>query len=271
MGFLAITPAAPLAATIAQIWDWQVAPGPHRLERILPAPGATLIVNLHEDATRVYADAPGFPCLHMSGTVLDGPSTQSFVIDTTEQIAVMGVVFRPGGAYPYFRERIDRLCDRHTDIADLLGDGSARLRERLLEAASPQARLAIVQRWLCARAAEPRLHPAIGAAVARFDRRPDAAGPAAMAKAVGLSPRRFRELFREHVGMGPMRYVRLQRFREVIAATQRRERIDWARVAADAGFHDQAHLVHEFRRFAGMTPGAYLAAREGHVNHIPLP
>ncbi len=32
---------------------------------------------------------------------------------------------------------------------------------------------------------------------------------------------------------------------------------DWARIAAAAGYFDQAHLIADFRRLVGLTPGAF--------------
>ena len=32
---------------------------------------------------------------------------------------------------------------------------------------------------------------------------------------------------------------------------------DWARIAADAGYYDQAHFIAEFRKLVGPTPGAF--------------
>src|SRR3546814_65368 len=46
--------------------------------------------------------------------------------------------------------------------------------------------------------------------------------------------------------------------------------VDWAGVAVDGGFHDQPHLVHEFRAFAGLTPTAWLASRGQHASHVPI-
>ena len=56
MGFQYYLPGPPLDKLIAKVWDWDMPPAAHRHERVLPQPGAQLIINLHEDETRVYTD-----------------------------------------------------------------------------------------------------------------------------------------------------------------------------------------------------------------------
>jgi methylphosphotriester-DNA--protein-cysteine methyltransferase len=85
-----------------------------------------------------------------------------------------------------------------------------------------------------------------------------------------MSEDRFGRLFQRQIGMGPKRYARLQRFRAVLAQVHRAERVDWCRVAADGGFTDQAHLVREFRAFAGVTPSVLMAQRGPHLNHLSI-
>jgi AraC-like DNA-binding protein len=38
--------------------------------------------------------------------------------------------------------------------------------------------------------------------------------------------------------------------------------IDWARIARDAGYYDQAHLIRDFRELVGLTPGNFLTSTQ---------
>ena len=270
MAFTTIVPAPPLRQSIAMPWDWRVEPGSFRLERILPQPGTTLIINLHEDETRVYSDDAPCRLERSCGTVFSGQFTRSFVIDSVEQIAVIGVAFRPAGACAFLRERMDVLGNRHTAFDDLAGPSARALRERLLQVPAADARLALLEGWLRSRFSGIAPHPAVALALHGLDRLPQVPRIGDLVAASGLSARRFGTLFREQVGIGAKRYARMQRFRMVVAGATDGRRVDWSQVALDCGFHDQPHLAREFRAFAGMTPGAYLARRRDHVNHVLL-
>ncbi|MBO9663979.1 helix-turn-helix domain-containing protein [Dokdonella sp.] len=270
MAFVRIRPAAPLHESISAIWDWQVEPGAFRLERILPSPGTQMIVNLLEDETRVYADDAARRCERTEGCVFSGQATRSFLIDTAEQVAVMGVEFQPGAAVRFLREPMHNLADRHAALTALHLRGVAELRERLLAARDAPTRLRALEAWLRARFAPSALHPAVEHALRSLDAAPCASRVHALIEASGYSARRFGTLFLDQVGVAPKRYARLQRFRAAVTAVQHGRRVEWAQVAADCGFHDQPHLVREFRAFAGMTPGEYVSMRGPHVNHVPL-
>lgn len=271
MGWQRIVPHAPLDRLIETIWDWDMPPASHRHERILPVPGTTLIINLYEDETRVYRDDPQRTCMRAAGGVIGGPFRSSWIIDTAEQIKVMGLTFRPGGAHALIG--IDVAEFSHGDIAleDLFGGTARRLRQRLLETPCPLQRLALLEGWLQQLTDEPVLDPLIAHAIARLDRTPQVARIGAVQRESGYSAARFINLFRRHVGMSPKRYARLLRFRAVVTQVYPQRQVDWSQVAADGGYSDQAHLNHEFREFAGITPGAFMALRGPTANnHLPL-
>ena len=269
MQFLSLIPQAPLSHLIEMIWDWEAAFHSHRLERVLPVANAGLIINLAEDQTRVYDEQ--YRCTRFSGSTLDGPRTRSTIIDSEEQVAVMGVVFRPGGGAMFFRERMDRLANDSVDLENLAGNSALLLRERLLEADGPRRRLALLMQWLVENASPAASSNPIGHALVVLDSDPRISALTAAARDLGWSPRQLGERFRQQVGITPKRYLRLRRFHQVVATTEARERVDWAGVSLDCGYHDQAHMAHEFREFAGLSPAAFTRQRGAFSHHIALP
>lgn len=270
MGHHAITPTPPLDLWIDRLWDWDMPPAAHHFERILPAPGTSLIVNLHEDETRVYSDDDARVCVRSAAAVLGGPSLRSQVIDTAEQVRVMGVVFRPGGAYALTGEDQSALAGRDIALEDLFGAAARQLRERLLHTVAPRERLAVLEQWLRRRIRIASPDATLTYVAEALQRRPQIARIAPLVRDTGWSDDRLQRHFRRQFGMGPKRYARLLRFRAVVEEAHAAPAIDWCRVAADNGYADQAHLTREFREFAGMTPAAFMAARGPYANHIVL-
>lgn len=79
---------------------------------------------------------------------------------------------------------------------------------------------------------------------------------AAIARTLSISERQLERRFRDRVGMSPKRFASLRRFeRAVQIATASRS---LTRAAMEAGYYDQPHFNRDFRRFAGMTPRAWL-------------
>ncbi|HZH02691.1 MAG TPA: helix-turn-helix domain-containing protein [Myxococcaceae bacterium] len=90
-------------------------------------------------------------------------------------------------------------------------------------------------------------------------------------KASGYSHRRFIILFERAVGLTPKRYCRLQRFQAALVAARRSKAdLPWIEVALAAGYSDQAHLVRDFREFAGIPPSLYRALAPARANHVPV-
>ena len=83
-----------------------------------------------------------------------------------------------------------------------------------------------------------------------------------------LTAKRFIDRFKLEVGMTPKRYCRIRRFQHALRLANRGCRIEWTDVALDCGYFDQAHFIHDFQRFAGLTPTAYQAVRTSFQNHV---
>jgi AraC-like DNA-binding protein len=203
------------------------------------------------------------------GTVLSGVSTCYGVIDTAEQECVAGVCFRPGGTAAFFPIPAHLMRDAGIPLELAWNRGrAARLREQVLAAASPTAKLDALERAMAEAWRSSVFDAAIGYALDAFADRPQAANIRAVADKIGLSPRRLVERFKTAVGVAPKRYCRILRFQRALQFAERGRQVDWTRIAMDCGYFDQAHFIHDFRSFAGITPTGYDAGRTQFRNHV---
>ncbi|MFD6396334.1 helix-turn-helix domain-containing protein [Nocardia sp. NPDC060249] len=82
-----------------------------------------------------------------------------------------------------------------------------------------------------------------------------------LADRVHLSARRLREVMRRSLGVTPKFASRVARL-ECAVRRAGTGATSWARVAAESGYHDQSHLVREFRDLMNTTPTDWLAEED---------
>jgi AraC-like DNA-binding protein len=267
-----LRPAPPLDRFVERLWYWEGLPIAHAKDRMLPSGNCSLIINLFEDETRSYS-GPGDDIVERyPGAVLCGPYSRYFVIDTREQRGVIGVEFLPGGAWPFLDAAPDELQNQHVAIRDLWGPAGATLRERILAAPTPRAKLLLLEAELLARSRRPLQRRAeVDFAIAQLARTPHDQSIGMLSAHVGLSARRFTRLFTLQVGVTPKLYARLQRFQRVLQTMKGPTANDWTALAHDCGYFDQSHLIRECRQLSGFTPTELALRRIGDSNHLALP
>ena len=252
-------PGPPLESAIACLWHYESRDtGAHGRERVLPDGRFQLVFNLSEGAAAV-----------------SGLRSHHVVIDTATVSCVMGVVFRPGAARPFFDGSALEFYGRSVPLALVWGARTTTLVDRLRSETSARRRLSILESALIDVWHEPgtrrvTVHPAVRYALRTFQHTPRIKTVADVSREIGWSRRWFTHAFGESVGMTPKRYCRLLRFQDVIRHLASGHRVDWADVAVSNGFSDQAHLVHEFRAFSGLSPESFLRAERPFANHVRL-
>ena len=275
MNFHHHIPCEPLRHFISLMWFGDDYVVPHSLERVLPTGEMSLIINLWENRTRVYDAGDTRRFKTFDGSIVAGAYSAFTVIDTDEQRSTAGVVFRPGGSFPFLGLPAGELQDSNASLAELWGRQAASdLREQLLAAQSPEAKFKILERTFLSRIDAPLepAHPAVSFAVASFRNRPQRP-ISSVTDQIGLSDRRFIQLFSQQVGLTPKLFCRVQRFQQVlrnITSLAANSGIDWPQIALTCGYFDQAHFIHDFRAFSGINPTTYVANRTQFQNHVAL-
>jgi AraC-like DNA-binding protein len=264
-------PGPPLDEYIDRFWLVSDTPA-HPRERILPSGTVELVINLSDDEIRIFDPSRPDRARRYPGAVVSGPYRGCFLIDPIQHAAMVGVHFRPGRAAGVLGVPASELADAHVALESLWGPAAAELRDRVGAAVTPAKRFAVLEDVLRGRLlrARPR-HGAIPVALDAFERAEAAVKVRDLARRVGLSQRRFIQLFTAEVGLTPKLYGRVRRFQRARELVRHATEPDWAAVAVACGFFDQSHLIRDFGEFAGLSPVAYLNQRSQHVmlNHMP--
>lgn len=238
-------------------------------ERILPGAAVDLWVNLNQDAFRSYSGADCLTVHSAPGAIVAGPFDRASVIEFEEGRAHVSVSFTLGGAPALFAAPLSVTRNEMVPLQELWGRDGGCLRERLLEARTPNDKLDVMEEVLLRHVVgRLRPDPAVLFAASAFDA---GASVSAVSSELGMLPKTFRRRFLTNVGLTPKRFARVRRLQRVVRSIQAESRVSWAAVAAEHGFFDQAHLVDEFRDLVGVTPTEYLQQRIDGPNHLRLP
>jgi AraC-like DNA-binding protein len=79
-----------------------------------------------------------------------------------------------------------------------------------------------------------------------------------LAAACFLSLRQFERRFKRCIGVSPKMFARLLRFEVLLDSLIRGEAYSLADLSTRLGYHDQAHVIREFKTWTGCTPTAFL-------------
>jgi AraC-like DNA-binding protein len=267
------TPPPPLAAFVNCIWYAEGFEGTHERERLLPNGESGIVFDLRQSPVRIF-DAENVARFDsFAPAIFCGARTDCFVIKTSQQERVIGIQFRPGGSFPFLAMPASEVANGTYALDDLWPGQAASIRDALMSASSVNAMFSILERALLSRLRRAAvLHPAVAFAVGRLARSGYGVQVGDVADRVGLSSRRFIQLFREQTGLAPKAFQRVRRFQRVLQSLRDNPRPEesMAALATGCGYYDQAHFIHDFRRFSGMTPGEYIAVATPHLNHVPL-
>jgi AraC-like DNA-binding protein len=279
MLFRSYVPHGPLSEVIEDFWLYEDYDGEHPHETILPTGTFEIVFNLREDELRIYDVSDPGTCRRFSGAVISGPYAASFMSDAAEESSLLGVHFKPGGAFAVLGFPAGELASTHLDLETAWGPAAHTLRERLCALSEPAQRFRLLERFLLRRLFDgPDRHGAVGKGLAILMRTHGREKIRDIAQALDLSQRRFADLFAKEVGLTPKLFGRVRRFQNAVTALGHATKLDWAQFAVECGYFDQSHLIHEFVEFTGLCPTDYWRRRSQlhhagvHVkrHHLPL-
>jgi AraC-like DNA-binding protein len=173
---------------------------------------------------------------------------------------VFAVKFRPASFHGFYRKDLATLTNRRIHPAKLFGEGFHLLEKKVLSAASTEERIALTEAYLRARL--PREDPRakrLNDLAARIAQDTSLTRAEQLPALCGIPLRQLQRLFRRYVGVSPKWVIMRYRIHEALAQVHENRVGNWAGLALDLGYADQAHFIRDFKSLVGVTPRTYRA------------
>ncbi|MFE5615215.1 DUF6597 domain-containing transcriptional factor [Streptomyces sp. NPDC056470] len=263
-------PAPELRPYLEHYWfiDWDL-PEPYA-SHVVPHPSVNVVFQRYDDGGGDRGGIEGGGA-GSGGDVSDGGASFAevagiglglFTKKLTGVGRVCGVQFRPGGFRPFAPAwPVSEWTGRRVPLDEVFAEAGAAAVEAVLAPEAEHARVAALDAFLLTRGPAP--DPQVAHAMALVDRvRTDRTIRRAseLAGVAGLSSRSLQRLFANYVGVGPKWVILRYRIHEALERAEATEggiSPDWAALAAELGYSDQAHLVRDFTATVGVPPTAY--------------
>ncbi len=254
MRFREVRPSEALSSIVDCFWEFSVGPDaePQHIHSV-PPDGCT-----------------SFACdLKYNIVSYVGPRLEPLRTPVYPGAVFAGVRFRPGATRAAIGLDGDALRDKVGSFASIVPSLSLAIGKALRGVKSLDEAIPLIEPLLTSNIqGEPDSVVQAGAAAIQHS-----AGSARIDEIASLckvSERHFQRRFRQEVGLTPKQFARICRFRAAAIDVAMSGADDWGTVAAERGFADQPHLVREFARIFGMTPGEFKSTFAPAIEHIDV-
>lgn len=237
-----------LTGLLRRFWIpvWSVPPGREAPQKVLQHP-VCLVVISHEYA-RFYGVVS-----RLSTTTLVG------------QGWAVGVMLAPAAGF-LLAGPVDAFTDRYVDLPEVLGTDTEGLVERVRAGMTNDPHDVAAHRTAVTAVEDAlrRFLPVdvegelVNAVVAGIEDDPAVLRVAQVCDRFGLSERALQRLVRRRLGLSPKWLIQRRRLQEA-AGRLREGSTTHAEIATALGYADQPHLIRDFARVTGMTPGQFAA------------
>lgn len=234
-------PSRQLRPLVECFWRSRTDGGSSSTQRILPDGCADLIFDL----------APGRETAFWVGTM-----TKAFVTESRGPRDLLGIRFHPGGAKGLLDLPLAELTDERVAFQSITPSVEEALDRLLADSATP---FDAMERWLAPKLIQDDRFPLVQSIFRHVRKSSGNVRVGEIAASLALSRQYLNRVMNDCVGVDLKTFSRIIRMR-ACTESLRASGVEahWPVVAADFGFYDQSHLIHEFNDLVGLSPGRFM-------------
>jgi len=195
--------------------------------------------------------------------VVVGPYVECFTAHLPPGAVIVGARFHPGRAFSMLAHPASALLNQSVPVDALWNKAASAPFAGLVAKATGAGKLTALETGLMSRLSRAApLDPVVTGVIEWLAGHPQGRVEQ-LSRWIGMSSRQLRRRFLAAVGYGPKMFQEVLRFQALLnLATNAREQLSLADLAADAGYADQAHMSREVHRFSDIQARDLLGSAE---------
>ena len=186
--------------------------------------------------------------------VLIGPQFSRVNIKVHEQLRAVRVDFLPGGMYRMLGIPMHELIDGGFDALDFFDAEMKVINEQMQHLTDLEQGVQIVETFLLSRLTGLRGVLPFDSALRMLLNNNGNVAIEKTASLSCLSMKQFERKCKERIGMNPKMYARILKFSKAYRLHEALPQLSWIKIAYQAGYYDQMHMIRDFKVFAGVNP-----------------
>jgi AraC-like DNA-binding protein len=226
------------------------------VQTVTPSLEHVLEFDFEEPPLIEYADGKTVPAHRIA--VVGPHSMADTAVCLKGRIQSFAIFFTPFGFSRLFRTSNQELLDDSCDAHGVLGPDVQRLWQELADCQLFSERITICERFLAPYAMRASGETPITRAADQLFRGKGMLSIPDLAEGTGLGRRQFERRFASSTGLTPKRFARISRFQMALDRKLTVPALSWLSIAHEFGYHDQNHMVRDFRLLCGSSPGRIL-------------
>ncbi len=175
-----------------------------------------------------------------------------------KEMGFISVFFTAQGAAHFFGPAIRELNNGITGL-QLIWKIAAEIEERILAATNSDQRAVLLQQYLLKRRPENE-NPdhAVEYCIKEIELAKGQIKIESLSDKTGISKRQLLRRFDHYTGIPPKTLARKIKFMNAVQELKLHPQESLTSIAYETGYYDQAHFIHDFKEYSGITPSQYL-------------
>jgi len=243
----------------------------HSVDRFLPDGEVQIVFDLTDYPKFIYNNETLKEIQSCQNVWFSGFRTEPITIPSGKESEMLVVQFKKGKAFPFVSEPMYQLTNLVVDAELVLNSEIISIRERLLELKAPEDKFLLLEKSLLnCYLNQLEDNPFLEFAISKILASPNQISIKEISEKVGYSQKHIIKIFKENVGVAPMRFLKIIRFQYAIQQIEKQHMVNWSSIAYDCGFYDQSHFIADFKLFSGFTPTEYQNQKGKSLNYVPI-